>query len=207
MDDLPSAVFGAKDSRNPQSDGRNFGSLANLCQVPLDFYEAGQARSYVRRHGIESKCLAISVDSCCAFHHLGAILPPDSERAKWVTKAHVVPLGKQPFQGLRIPVYEIGKRGMRCIDDSGEIVGHSHRNSSLGGRSKKCAMCLVAYTEERQLLSAARCLTVTLGSQRMLCNSLSAFLLRDARQVDNGGCARERASPASALVFDPRAVS
>lgn len=131
MDDLPSAVFGPKDSRNPQSDGGNFRSPADLRLVPLDFHEARDIGGDVRRDGVERNCLAIAIDSGRAFHHLRALLPSPLERAEWVPEAYVVALGIHPFQGLGVPFHELAKRGMRFIDSSGEVVGHSHRNSSL----------------------------------------------------------------------------
>jgi hypothetical protein len=80
--DLPNAVFGTHDHRDPQTDGGDGLMSANLGLAPLDPHNGGKLRSYVLHYVLNVNKRAISDLRCGVLNSRSNLLPSTYSRAK-----------------------------------------------------------------------------------------------------------------------------
>ena len=109
MHNLPGAIFGSKDHRNPQSERGGILPSANLCLYPLYPHNVGKLRSYVLRYGLEASDLTIPDLRCGTIRGLSNLLPSTRGRAKGIGEGYVFLMGEHHLHGFGVPFGELSQ--------------------------------------------------------------------------------------------------
>jgi hypothetical protein len=101
MHNLPGALFGPEDHRNPQSRWGEVLHFVNLDLVSLQLHMVGKLRSNILHYGLDASGLAISEIRCGVLQGLRNLLPSPRGRAKGVSEAYVFSMGEELLGGRR----------------------------------------------------------------------------------------------------------
>jgi hypothetical protein len=107
MHDLPGAILGSKDRRNPQREWDDILPSAKLAPVPLYPHNVGKLRSYVPSYDLKASDLAVSDLRCSTLRSLSDLLPPTRGRGNGVSEAYVFPMGEHHLHGLGVSFDEL----------------------------------------------------------------------------------------------------
>jgi hypothetical protein len=126
MHDLPDAVFGAHDQRNPQSEGSDGHLSAKPGLGPLHPHNVGKLRSYTLRYVLNVNKPAISSLRCGALDSRNNLLPSTYDRAKGVSEGHVFRWDHNIFTGSGFPFRNSPAARSYLLDQFGNVVFRRH---------------------------------------------------------------------------------
>ena len=126
MHDLPNAVFGAQDHRNPQIDGSDGLLSANLGLGPLYPHNVRKLRGYALHDGLNVNDLAVSDLRCGVIRNRSNLLPSTYDRAKRISEGYVLSMGAQLLCGFRVSFQKLTLRQVELLDQFVNAVFRSH---------------------------------------------------------------------------------
>ena len=124
--DLPNAVFGAQDHRNPQIDGSDGLLFANLGLGPLYPHNVRKLRGYALHDGLNVNDLAVSDLRCGVIRNRSNLLPSTYDRAKRISEGYVLSMGAQLLCGFRVSFQKLTLRQVELLDQFVNAVFRSH---------------------------------------------------------------------------------
>ncbi len=112
MHNLPGAILGAEDHRDPQSQRGDVLPSADLGLRPFDVHDVGKLGCHILLYDLDANGLTISELRCGMLLGPSNLLPPmrdgadpSSGRAERVSKGHVVSVGEQFLRRPGVPFW------------------------------------------------------------------------------------------------------
>src|SRR5215204_4811114 len=126
MNNLPGALFGAEDRRNPQSKQGDILSPANLGLGVLYPHDVGELRGYVLGPSLEASDLAVTDERCIALQGLSNPLPSTHGRTIGAGEGCVFSMRPQLLPRFGVPFDEFAQRTLTLLNYLVKITYRSH---------------------------------------------------------------------------------